>query len=340
MKKTLGITALVFVLCVTLVGCGGEETHNQDANAGTSIESPLSAASSEIQPLEKANDFENGTIEFFDYGISCKVPSSWVRTDTNDFTYFYPQPPTNTFMMVGFSETSSSVFDSGALDGFVNGVGSGQEFFSEISREEKTTSDGTRYMYVTTSGIIKEVGIASQIALFDGDGGIIMLSMANSTDALKDYRADFENVVNSASVAVASGHEETNNDLGEYSPSKSDIKYTGSESGGALLNLADSLGSCVGDGEHIASVTLDDKVLKIVVDLSHADLGFLSIDDLAYSRASSITDEILNHSELDSSWDRINLDFGTTGRIEIGKDAIKTNEYGMRYMDSAKFKLQ
>lgn len=203
MKKTLGITALVFVLCVTLVGCGGEETHNQDANAGTSIESPLSAASSEIQPLEKANDFENGTIEFSDYGISCKVPRSWVRTDTNDFTYFYPQPPTNTFMMVGFSETSSSVFDSGALDGFVNGVGSGQEFFSEISREEKTTSDGTRYMYVTTSGIIKEVGIVSQIALFDGDGGIITLSMANSTDALKDYRADFENIVNSASVAVA-----------------------------------------------------------------------------------------------------------------------------------------
>ena len=107
-----------------------------------------------------------------------------------------------------------------------------------------------------------------------------------------------------------------------------------------LIALMDDLDECVGDDEYITSITLNDRILNVAVDLSHADLGFLSIDDLAYSRASSITDEILNHSELDSSWDRINLDFGTTGRIEIGKDAIKTNEYGMRYMDLAKFRLQ
>lgn len=141
-------------------------------------------------------------------------------------------------------------------------------------------------------------------------------------------------------IEDTSGYEKTNNDPNTYSPPESNAQNTSSESGSELLDLADSLNNCVGSDEYITSVTLNDKVLKIVVDLSHADLGFLSIDDLAYSRASSITDEILNHSELDSSWDRINLDFGTTGRIEIGKDAIKTNEYGMRYMDLAKFRLQ
>lgn len=209
MKRFLSGVLAALMLCGMLAGCGGEETRNQNTNAGASIESPLSDASSENQPLEKANDFENGTIEFSDYGISCKVPSSWIRTDKKDFIYFYPQPRTNTFMMVGFSEMSGSIFDPGALDGFMNGVGSGQEFFNEISREERTTVDGTRYVYVTTSGIIKEVGIVSQIALFDGDGGIIMLSMANSADALKDYRSDFENVVNSASVTTASGYDGT-----------------------------------------------------------------------------------------------------------------------------------
>ena len=107
-----------------------------------------------------------------------------------------------------------------------------------------------------------------------------------------------------------------------------------------LFALIDDLEECVGDDEYITSITLNDRILNIAVDLSHVDLGFLSIDDLAYSRTSSITDKILEHDKLDSKWEKIVLDFGTAGHIELGKDAIQTNEYGMRYMNSAKFRLQ
>ena len=97
---------------------------------------------------------------------------------------------------------------------------------------------------------------------------------------------------------------------------------------------------CIGQDETLTSVTLSDKVLKVSVDLTQADLRILTAEDLAYSRASGITDEILNHNELDSKWDTVIIDFGAIGSIQVGKSAVRTNEYDMRYMDSSQFQLK
>lgn len=108
-----------------------------------------------------------------------------------------------------------------------------------------------------------------------------------------------------------------------------------------VLNaLISDLQGCIGQDETLTSVALSDKVLKVSVDLTQADSGILTAEDLAYSRASGITDKILSHNELDSEWDTVILDFGVTGSIQVGKSAIRTNEYDMRYMDSSQFQLK
>ena len=89
----------------------------------------------------------------------------------------------------------------------------------------------------------------------------------------------------------------------------------------------------VGDGEHIREVSFDGKDLTITVDLEEAKPDTGTVRDLALVRVSSITDAIL---ELDDSclntWDRVIVDFGSVGKIVLGKDLIRNNGFG-RYFD-------
>ena len=67
------------------------------------------------------------------------------------------------------------------------------------------------------------------------------------------------------------------------------------------------------------------------MDEAEPDTG--TVRDLALVRVSSITDAIL---ELDDSclntWDRVIVDFGSVGKIVLGKDLIRNNGFG-RYFD-------
>lgn len=66
------------------------------------------------------------------------------------------------------------------------------------------------------------------------------------------------------------------------------------------------------------------------MDLSGIDTKVLSIEDLALSRASAITDEILELSDYDNQWDTITIDFGKIGKVVCDKNDVIENEYGMK----------
>lgn len=96
----------------------------------------------------------------------------------------------------------------------------------------------------------------------------------------------------------------------------------------------------VGENEAIKDVTLENKELCVYVDFSKVDPSPLTIEDLAISRTSSITDTILELKQYDDLWETITVDFGEIGKIKNEKVSLKENEKGGRYFPSEDFKLQ
>lgn len=90
----------------------------------------------------------------------------------------------------------------------------------------------------------------------------------------------------------------------------------------------------IGEGEVITNVELNERTLSVVVDLSQVDELYPGFTiDLATDRASSITDDLLDHPDFDAEWDSINIIFENIGYFSFTKDDIETNEYDMRYMN-------
>ena len=107
-----------------------------------------------------------------------------------------------------------------------------------------------------------------------------------------------------------------------------------------IKRIKKAIKGTVGENEVIKDVVLENRDLKVRVDIAKADLPSpLTIEDLAVMRTSSITDKILNIKEYDELWDTITVDFGKTGSIKNGKDNIKDSEAG-RYFKSVNFKLK
>ena len=88
------------------------------------------------------------------------------------------------------------------------------------------------------------------------------------------------------------------------------------------------------------AIDSDNEALCVTVDLSKADSSPLTIEDLAISRTSSITDAILELTGYDSQWNTITVDFGDVGKVVCDKDSIKENEAGGRYFPSENFTLK
>ncbi len=90
----------------------------------------------------------------------------------------------------------------------------------------------------------------------------------------------------------------------------------------------------VGENETIEDVTYDkgNKLLTIYVNIDNAEIPQnFTIEDIAISRFSSITDEILN-SEMDFMWNKIIVDYGKVGKIEVTEKNICEYD-GFRYFD-------
>ena len=95
----------------------------------------------------------------------------------------------------------------------------------------------------------------------------------------------------------------------------------------------------VGENEQITGIEYNNRDLRVYVDLSQATPDPLTYEDLAISRTSSITDQLLTLKGYLNLWDTITVDFGDIGYIKNPKQNIESNGYGF-YFNSANFKLE
>src|SRR5699024_3192075 len=85
----------------------------------------------------------------------------------------------------------------------------------------------------------------------------------------------------------------------------------------------------VGEGEKITGVVFDGNNLEINVNLLNASGSLLDPEVLAETRASSITDSILNLDDrYYNTWESITLNFKNIGSITITKKDVRTNGFG------------
>ena len=110
----------------------------------------------------------------------------------------------------------------------------------------------------------------------------------------------------------------------EESPSKQNQELTVDE---YLDQVNNAIAGAVGENEKITKINLIDRVLTVHVDFSDVkDSLPITLDELAISRASSITDNIL---KLDTSlWDITVIDFGEIGTVTRNKNDIVDSPYG------------
>lgn len=103
-----------------------------------------------------------------------------------------------------------------------------------------------------------------------------------------------------------------------------------------IAELKVALTGAVGEGETIAAVELHDKELLVVIDLTNADPTPLTLADIAWSRAGSVTDAILEFDVYDELWETVTLDFGEVGKVTCSQKDIVSGEYG-RYFPATLF---
>lgn len=88
-----------------------------------------------------------------------------------------------------------------------------------------------------------------------------------------------------------------------------------------------TVGMCVGESDKITDLSIDAEKGLINISLELGDPSPLTYEDLANSRVSSITDELLN----DKSIQIIHIDIKGIGKVEFLTSDATTNEYGLRY---------
>lgn len=89
----------------------------------------------------------------------------------------------------------------------------------------------------------------------------------------------------------------------------------------------------VGITEEIVSIAYEGRALVIVVDLGEVEEVYDGqMLDLAADRTSAITDDILEHDEIDSTWDAVVVSFENVGLFVLTKEDIEDSEYG-RYFN-------
>lgn len=93
------------------------------------------------------------------------------------------------------------------------------------------------------------------------------------------------------------------------------------------------------NNQKIKKVKLKKRDLCIYVDLSNTDPEPLTIEDVAWTLAGSITDEVLELEQYYSMWDTITVDFGEVGFIKNSKDEIQNDGYG-NYFPAENFNLE
>lgn len=106
-----------------------------------------------------------------------------------------------------------------------------------------------------------------------------------------------------------------------------------------IEDVKDVIQGAIGSNEAITDVVLENGDLCVYVDFSKADTFPLTLEDLALSRTSSITDAILELKEYDELWETITVDFGNVGHITNSKADMQNSGFG-RYFPTEDFKIE
>lgn len=181
--------------------------------------------------------------------------------------------------------------------------------------------------------------IKDVLAAYEYSSVEITISSQNATDSSKmrtlTYESDSEISLLDSSENDIAVQKYTYEDLDPLTLSDDTGNSSTSEEASPDQFVAEvqaSIQGDVGSGETIKEVILDSRKLYVYVDFSQGDFSTFSAADIARSRTSSITDDILALDQYDSLWDSIVVDFGSVGYIENSREAIKDEGYG-RFFD-------
>ena len=195
-----------------------------------------------------------------------------------------------------------------------------------------------------------DIELSMDIVCFDVEDGILAFMMSWRSDTKDDYSIDFEKVLNSIKIF----NTETTSVIEKTKPKKHGKKsskskkstkqktkeFTNEEIEGKVKK---AIKGDMGEDESYA-VVFRDGYLFVRVDFSKVDPTPLTFEDLAITRTSSITDTILDLTDIYNLWDEITVSFGVDGE-EIGditntKDDVEKNEFGGRYFPQENFALE
>ena len=136
---------------------------------------------------------------------------------------------------------------------------------------------------------------------------------------------------------ISSNRHESNNNNEDSNKMEPEQKV---DTEGFVKEIRNKIQGSIASNEYLNNISLYDKELVIEIDLSQTDPSPLTIEELAISRTSSITDPILKLTEYYDLWEVITVDFGETGKISNNKDDIQENGYGGYYFPTSNFVLK
>jgi len=93
--------------------------------------------------------------------------------------------------------------------------------------------------------------------------------------------------------------------------------------------IKESISGSLGEGEEFTNIELDGDNVILHVNLNHQKDDILPESELAYSRSSSITDNLL---EL-KGWSSVKIIFEEFGEVKLNYDQHESNETGAPYFD-------
>jgi len=121
-------------------------------------------------------------------------------------------------------------------------------------------------------------------------------SNKSSTNTSNDSYVSLVSEIKQGLSEISDDIESDISEVKENSSEMSDNAQTSITKEKYLSQVKESIGGAVGSNEEIKDVVLEDKVLTIFVDISQANVNApieFPLEEIAVSRASSITDEIL-----------------------------------------------
>lgn len=175
--------------------------------------------------------------------------------------------------------------------------------------------------------ILGGCGTAASGSAASEASSVASVSVPEASDAASTIAASADTDSGSAAAATS---------VDEITPTSDDAatesETSDSSSQDPISEVKSAAENGIGEGESITDVTLESSVLTISVDLSGADTSLLSLDDIAYTRVGSITDEVLDLDDVYDLWNTIILDFGLEGTATFDKSEVEDGPVG-RYFD-------